>query len=108
MFFFIVKYVKFVKRHNLLLIKAYFIWWYVSYKHGTLFRALSTIKYVCLRLIHIMGLSESTMCMKCDDKEESSYHILCLCPALVRHVTDIFGSAQLQPIDVRTCGLVPL
>jgi hypothetical protein len=57
------------------------------------------------RHLHIMGLMDSPLCMKCGAGEETSDHVLCECEALVtlRHI--YLGSFFLDPEDVRGLSL---
>jgi hypothetical protein len=51
-----------------------------------------------------MRLSDNDVCRKCGQEEESSYHILCQCPALAVHRM-IFSSASVELIDIRRASI---
>jgi hypothetical protein len=55
--------------------------------------------------LHIMGLLDNTICRKYGQKEESSYHILCHCPALARHRMKIFSSAVAEPTVISRASI---
>lgn len=50
--------------------------------------------------LRITGLLDNATCRKCGQKEESSYHILCQCPALAGHTMKIFSSAVAEATDI--------
>jgi hypothetical protein len=52
------------------------------------------------RHLNLMGLSDSPLCRRCGEKDETSAHILCKCEALasLRHV--YMGSFFLEPEDI--------
>jgi hypothetical protein len=57
------------------------------------------------RHLYLLGLLESPLCRGCEEKQETSAHVLCECEALVslRHM--YLGSFFLEPEDIKSIGL---
>ena len=55
--------------------------------------------------LHLMWLSDSSLCRRCGAVDETSAHIFCECEALasLRHV--YLGSFFLQPVDINSINL---
>lgn len=52
--------------------------------------------------LHRMGLIESPLCSLCGESEESSFHVLCECPALVNERILWLGTAETSPENLAT------
>lgn len=48
-----------------------------------------------------MGLSTEIICRACNEEDETSMHVLCECPALIRLRHSIFGQTYINPKDLR-------
>jgi len=57
------------------------------------------------RHLHLIGLTNSPLCRRCEAEDETSVPILCECEALVslRHV--YLGSFFLDPVDIKNLSL---
>lgn len=53
-------------------------------------------------LLNIMGVLESTLCRKCEQKEEPFCHVLCQCSTLARYRQENSSSECLEPVDMRS------
>jgi hypothetical protein len=48
--------------------------------------------------LHVMSISDNAVHRQCGQEEESSYHILCQCPAVAGSRMEIFGSEWAESI----------
>ena len=57
------------------------------------------------RHLHLLGLSDSSLCRRCGAEDETSAHFLCESEALAsfRHV--YLGSSSLEPEDIKSISL---
>jgi len=60
------------------------------------------------RHLHLLGLSDSSLCRRCGTENETSAHFLCECEALasLRHV--YLGSFFLEPEDNKSISLTAI
>jgi hypothetical protein len=67
--------------------------------------SLLTGHNILRRHLHLIGLTNSPLCRRCEEEDETSAHILCECEALVslRHV--YLGSFFLDPVDIKNFSL---
>jgi hypothetical protein len=67
--------------------------------------SLLTGHNILRRHLHVIGLTNSPLCKRCEAEDETSAHILCECEALVslRHV--YLGSFFLDPVDIKDLRL---
>jgi len=67
--------------------------------------SLLTGHNILRRHLHLIGLTNSPLCRRCEAEDETSAHILCECEALVslRHV--YLGSFFLDPVDIKNLSL---
>ena len=56
------------------------------------------------RHLRIMRLTEDSLCKRCGQKKESSFHVLCRCDALALHRYFYLGSDHLDPSDIRAAN----
>jgi hypothetical protein len=66
---------------------------------------LLTGNNILRRHLHLMGLTYSPLCRKCEAKEETSAHILCQCEALASARHAYLGSFFLEPEDINSQNL---
>ena len=60
----------------------------------------------CLRYhLHKIGCAENSLCRLCATDAETSMHLLCKCEALSRFRYQIFGRAQLGPLEIRNAPI---
>jgi len=55
--------------------------------------------------IHLMGLTDSPLCRRCEAEDETSAHILCECEALASLRLVYLGSFFLDPEDITSLSL---
>ena len=54
------------------------------------------------RHLHLMGLSDSPLCRRCGEEDETLAHILCECEALASPRHAYLGSFFLEPEDIKS------
>jgi hypothetical protein len=57
------------------------------------------------RHLHLMGLSDSSLCRRCGAEDEASAHILCECETLATQRHAYQGSYFLEPEDIKSINL---
>jgi hypothetical protein len=84
---------------------------YATFFQAEIYASLARVHEILIgyntlrRHLHLIGLSDSPLCMGCGAEDETSDQILCECEALASHRYVYLGSSSLEPEDIKSISL---
>jgi hypothetical protein len=61
-----------------------------------------------MRHLHLLEITDLARCRWCEEEEETTSHLLCECPAVMRTRNRHLGSAFLEPMEIRDLPVLDL